>query len=183
VSVPIVEAVGLSYAYPDGTDALRGVSFSVKPGERVAIIGRTVPGRRPRPCAHRPRRAECGQGVRGGVAVTAERPTSRRRVGLVFQDPDDQLFMTTVRQDVAFGPTNYGVKGEDLDERVAEALDAVGMGAAASRAPHHLSVGENEGRPRDGLAMRPDVLVLDEPSANLDPEDESRSQPPFTLST
>ena len=94
----------------------------------------------------------------------------RRRVGMVFQDPDDQLFMPTVRQDVAFGPANFGLKGEELDARVDEALTAVGMLDVAGRAPHHLSGGE---RRRVAiatvLAMRPEILVLDEPTSNLDP--------------
>ncbi len=94
----------------------------------------------------------------------------RRRVGIVFQDPDDQLFMTTVRDDVAFGPANLGVRGAELDARVAEALTAVGVEDLAGRAPHHLSFGQ---RRRVAiatvLAMRPEILVLDEPSSNLDP--------------
>ena len=94
----------------------------------------------------------------------------RRRVGILFQDPDDQLFMPTVGEDVAFGPANLGLRGADLDDRVAEALTAVGMAGVADRSPHHLSFGE---RRRVALAtvlaMRPDVLVLDEPSSNLDP--------------
>ncbi len=94
----------------------------------------------------------------------------RRRVGLVFQDPDDQLFMPTVRDDVAFGPANLGVRGAELDARVHEALEAVGVADLADRAPHHLSFGQ---RRRVAiatvLAMRPEILVLDEPSSNLDP--------------
>ena len=94
----------------------------------------------------------------------------RRRVGIVFQDPDDQLFMSTVREDVAFGPANLGLRGAELAARTAEALEAVGMAHCADRSPHHLSFGE---RRRVALAtvlaMRPDVLVLDEPSSNLDP--------------
>jgi cobalt/nickel transport system ATP-binding protein len=94
----------------------------------------------------------------------------RRRVGLVFQDPDDQLFMPTVWKDVAFGPANFGVTGSELDDRVMKALEAVGMSHAADRAPHHLSGGE---RRRVAiatvLAMEPSILVLDEPTSNLDP--------------
>jgi cobalt/nickel transport system ATP-binding protein len=94
----------------------------------------------------------------------------RRRVGVVFQDPDDQLFMPTVRQDVAFGPANLGVKGAELDRRVMEALDRVGMADYVDRPPHHLSFGQ---RRRVAVAtvlvMEPEILVLDEPSSNLDP--------------
>ena len=94
----------------------------------------------------------------------------RRRVGVVFQDPDDQLFMPTVRDDVAFGPRNLGLKGADLDRRVADALEQVGMNDFADRPPHHLSFGQ---RRRVAiatvLAMQPEILVMDEPSSNLDP--------------
>ena len=94
----------------------------------------------------------------------------RRRVGIVFQDPDDQLFMPTVREDVAFGPHNLGLRGDELDQRVDEALDAVGMLAHADRAPHHLSFGQRRrAAVATVLSMRPDLLVLDEPSSNLDP--------------
>ena len=94
----------------------------------------------------------------------------RRRVGIVFQDPDDQLFMATARDDVAFGPANFGIRGAELDDRVHAALHAVGMEDYADRAPHHLSFGQ---RRRVALATvlvsEPEILVLDEPSSNLDP--------------
>ena len=94
----------------------------------------------------------------------------RRRVGIVFQDPDDQLFMPTVRDDVAFGPTNFGVRGAELDARVDEALAAVGMDGFADRTPHHLSFGQRRRvAVATVLACHPQLLVLDEPSSNLDP--------------
>ena len=94
----------------------------------------------------------------------------RQRVGIVFQDPDDQLFMPTVHDDVAFGPANFGVRGAELEARVHEALAAVGMEAYADRAPHHLSFGQRRRvAAATVLAMRPHILVLDEPSSNLDP--------------
>ena len=94
----------------------------------------------------------------------------RRRVGLVFQDPDDQLFMPTVRDDVAFGPRNLGLSAEEVDARVEEALTAVGMLDVADRPPHHLSFGQKRRvAVATVLAMRPEILVLDEPSSNLDP--------------
>ncbi len=95
----------------------------------------------------------------------------RRRVGLVFQDPDDQLFMPTLAEDVAFGPANFGVRGDELADRVQEALAAVSMTEHARRSPHHLSGGQRRrGALASVLACRPDILVLDEPSANLDPQ-------------
>src|SRR5262249_13925485 len=94
----------------------------------------------------------------------------RQRVGIVFQDPDDQLFMATVHDDVAFGPANFGIKGPELEARVHEALSAVGMEGFAARAPHHLSFGQRRRvAAATVLAMRPHVLVLDEPSSTLDP--------------
>ncbi len=94
----------------------------------------------------------------------------RRRVGIVFQDPDDQLFMPTVRDDVAFGPANLGLRGAELDARVMEALELVGMAEFADRPPHHLSYGQRRRvAVATVLAMRPEILVLDEPSSNLDP--------------
>jgi len=94
----------------------------------------------------------------------------RRRVGVVFQDPDDQLFLGTVRQDVAFGPANLGLRGAELDRRVMLALDLVGMGDFVDRPPHHLSFGQRRRvAVATVLAMEPEILVLDEPSSNLDP--------------
>ncbi|RYP89097.1 ABC transporter ATP-binding protein, partial [Nocardioides guangzhouensis] len=94
----------------------------------------------------------------------------RRRVGVVFQDPDDQLFMATVRQDVAFGPANLGLRGAALERRVLEALDKVGMADFVDRPPHHLSFGQRRRvAVATVLAMEPEILVLDEPSSNLDP--------------
>jgi cobalt/nickel transport system ATP-binding protein len=94
----------------------------------------------------------------------------RRRVGLVFQDPDDQLFMPTVREDVAFGPANLGLRGPELERRVKDALDQVGLPDVIDRPPHHLSFGQRRRvAVATVLAMRPEILVLDEPSSNLDP--------------
>jgi cobalt/nickel transport system ATP-binding protein len=109
----------------------------------------------------------------GGLTVDRNRATLaeiRRRVGIVFQDPDDQLFLPTVAEDVAFGPANLGLRGEELERRVTEALAAVGMAEHRDRAPHHLSFGQRRRvAVATVLAMRPEILVLDEPSSNLDP--------------
>jgi cobalt/nickel transport system ATP-binding protein len=116
-------------------------------------------------------RSSGGQVVVGGLPVVRENLAEiRRRVGLVFQDPDDQLFMPTVAEDVAFGPANLGLRGASLNARVDEALAAVGMSEHRDRAPHHLSFGQRRRvAVATVLAMRPEILVLDEPSSNLDP--------------
>jgi cobalt/nickel transport system ATP-binding protein len=167
-----LEVHDLAFTYPDGHQALRGVDLTVTPGERVAILGPNGAGKTTLVLALNGINAVSGGSVLVG-GMTVEKPNLaeiRRRVGIVFQDPDDQLFMPTVRDDVAFGPHNLGLRGAELEARTIEALDAVGMTHAADRSPHHLSFGE---RRRVALAtvlaMRPDILVLDEPSSNLDP--------------
>jgi energy-coupling factor transporter ATP-binding protein EcfA2 len=114
---------------------------------------------------------QAGDVVVGGLRVTkANLATIRQRVAIVFQDPDDQLFMPTVRDDVAFGPANAGVRGGALDERVRRALAGVDMGEHVDRAPHHLSFGQRRRvAVATVLAMEPELLVLDEPTSNLDP--------------
>ena len=172
MTAPVLEVRDLAFTYPDGHEALRGVDLTVGDGERVAILGPNGAGKTTLVLALNGINTPTRGTVRVG-GTTVERSTLaeiRRRVGIVFQDPDDQLFMPTVRDDVAFGPANLGMRGAELAARTAEALDAVGMAHVADRAPHHLSFGE---RRRVALAtvlaMRPDVLVLDEPSSNLDP--------------
>ncbi len=171
-AVAALEVSGLRYRYPDGRLALEGVELRVTRGERVAVLGPNGAGKTTLVLhlngiltpSH-------GRVVVEGLAATKENLSEiRRRVGVVFQDPDDQLFMPTVRQDVAFGPANLGLAGDDLAERVDEALAAVGMAEVADRPPHHLSAGQ---RRRVALAtvlaMHPSIVVFDEPSANLDP--------------
>jgi cobalt/nickel transport system ATP-binding protein len=172
MSVPVLDVRGVAYAYPGGHQALFGVDLHVHPGERVALLGPNGAGKTTL-VLHLNGILTPGAGsvTVSGLAVTgANLLEVRRRVGIVFQDPDDQLFMPTVRDDVAFGPANLGLRGAELDERVVEALSAVGVADLAERAPHHLSFGQ---RRRVAiatvLAMRPEILVLDEPSSNLDP--------------
>jgi len=169
---PAIEVRGLSFAYPDGSAALAGVDLRVQPGERVAILGPNGAGKTTL-ILQLNGMLEGGEGevsIAGTRLTPATRKDVRRRVGLVFQDPDDQLFMPTVEADVAFGPANLGLQGEALRARVAEALEAVRMGDTAQRAPHQLSAGERRRAAVAGvLAMRPDVLVLDEPTSHLDP--------------
>jgi len=169
---PALEVRDLWFAYPDGTVALGGVDLAVAPGERVALLGPNGAGKTTL-VLHlngilQPQR---GSVVVGGLPVAKEHLREiRRRVGIVFQDPDDQLFMPTVREDVAFGPANLGLRGEALEARVRAALEAVGMADHADRAPHHLSFGQRRRvAVATVLAMEPEILVLDEPSSNLDP--------------
>jgi cobalt/nickel transport system ATP-binding protein len=167
-----VSVRGLRFAYPDGRLALDGVDLDVARGERVAVLGPNGAGKTTLVLhLNGIHRARHGSVAIGGLPVTTRNlAVIRQRVGIVFQDPDDQLFMPRVRDDVAFGPAHAGLRGPDLDRRVGEALDAVDMGDHAAAAPHHLSFGQ---RRRVAiatvLASRPDVLVLDEPTANLDP--------------
>ena len=172
MSLPVVDVRGLHFHYPDGHEALRGFDLQVDAGERVALLGPNGAGKTTF-ALHLNGIHVADEGlVRIGDLVVDEINLTeiRRRVGLVFQDADDQLFMPTVREDVAFGPANLGLRGADLHARVAEALAAVGATDLADRTPHHLSGGE---RRRVALAtvlaMRPDVLVLDEPTSGLDP--------------
>jgi cobalt/nickel transport system ATP-binding protein len=172
MSTPALEVRNLTYSYPDGRQALAGVDFHIHPGERVALLGANGAGKTTLVLHLNGILRPSGGTVRvAGLDVTDDHLKEiRRRVGLIFQDPDDQLFMPTVRRDVAFGPANFGVQGADLDRRVAGALEAVGMEDAIDRAPHHLSLGERRRvAVATVLAMSPEILVLDEPSSNLDP--------------
>ncbi|MFN8083407.1 MAG: ABC transporter ATP-binding protein [Dermatophilaceae bacterium] len=172
MTTPVLDVVGLEFTYPDGQQALRGVDLHVHPGERVALLGPNGAGKTT--LVHHlnglltPTR---GSVQVCGLPVTRENLREvRRRVGLVFQDPDDQLFMPSVRDDVAFGPANLGLRGAALDARVHAALAAVGMVEAIDRPPHHLSFGQRRKvAVATVLAMEPQILVLDEPSSNLDP--------------
>jgi cobalt/nickel transport system ATP-binding protein len=172
VSTPVLDVRGLAFAYPDGHQALFGVDLHVHQGERVALLGPNGAGKTTL-VLHLNGILTAGQGSVSvsGLPVTKEHLKEiRRRVGIVFQDPDDQLFLGTVRQDVAFGPANLGVKGADLGRRVMEALEKVGMTDFVDRPPHHLSYGQRRRvAVATVLAMEPEILVLDEPSSNLDP--------------
>jgi cobalt/nickel transport system ATP-binding protein len=169
---PVLVVRDLAFRFPDGTEALRGIDLTVRHGERVAVLGPNGAGKTTLVLhlngVHAPTR---GSVTVAGLAVAKPNLREvRRRVGVVFQDPDDQLFMPTVRDDVAFGPANLGLTRAEIDDRVAEALAAVGMSHAAHRVPHHLSFGERRRvAVATVLSMRPQVLVLDEPSSNLDP--------------
>ncbi|HEX7463326.1 MAG TPA: ABC transporter ATP-binding protein, partial [Actinomycetota bacterium] len=167
-----LEVRDLRFAFPDGTQALFGVNLSIDEGERVALLGPNGAGKTTLVLhLNGIYSAQAGSVAVGGLPVVKEHLQEiRRRVGIVFQDPDDQLFMPTVRDDVAFGPANLGISGEELDTRVRKALAAVGMSGFEDRAPHHLSFGQRRRvAVATVLAMEPEILVLDEPSSNLDP--------------
>lgn len=172
MKAPVLELHDVRYRYPDGTAALDGVDLRVEDGESLALLGPNGAGKSTlllhlngvlRPTG--------GTVAVEGVPLSDETVRAiRARVGLVFQDPDDQLFMTTLYDDVAFGPLNAGLSRDEVDESVHRALHAVGLAEAASRPAQHLSFGQ---RKRAALAtvlsMAPPVLVLDEPTSNLDP--------------
>jgi cobalt/nickel transport system ATP-binding protein len=166
-----IHAVGLTYSYPNGQHALDGIDLHVNHGERVAVLGPNGAGKTTLMLHLNGLMTGSGALEVAGIDVGPKTlPELRRRVGLVFQDPDDQLFMPTVEEDVAFGPLNMGLGRGEARRRVAEALGAVRMEYSADRAPHQLSMGERRRVAIAGvLAMDPQLLVLDEPSANLDP--------------
>lgn len=170
---PIIALNDLSHIYPDGRRALQGVHLAVGDGERVALVGPNGAGKSTL-LLHLNgtlRAPHAEQVCVGGVPLDNRTVKhARARVGLVFQDPDDQLFSSTVFEDVAFGPLHLGYDAATIRERVAWALAAVGMGGYEERPPYRLSLGEKKRVAiATVLAMQPDVLVLDEPSAGLDP--------------
>jgi cobalt/nickel transport system ATP-binding protein len=164
-----IDVRGLRFSYPNGVVGLDGVDLSVAHGERVAVLGPNGAGKTTLMLHLNGLLAGEGSLDVAGIRAGDVRAL-RAAVGLVFQDPDDQLFMPTVEEDVAFGPLNLGLGRHEVAARVAAALAAVRMAHVAERAPHQLSLGQ---RRRVAiatvLAMRPRLLVLDEPSANLDP--------------
>ncbi|MBM3683836.1 MAG: ABC transporter ATP-binding protein [Actinobacteria bacterium] len=166
-----IEVVGLGHVHPEGRRALEDVSFRIGPGERVALLGANGSGKTTL-LLHLNGLLRATEGLVRIDDLTVDDghvSTVRRRVGFVFQDADDQLFLPTIGRDVAFGPAKEGLRGAALDERVAAALDAVGLAGFADRAPHQLSAGERRRAAlATVLAMRPGALVLDEPTADLD---------------
>jgi cobalt/nickel transport system ATP-binding protein len=195
--LPAVRVRGLEYSYPDGRQALRGVSLDVWEGETVALVGPNgagkstlllhlnglLPGKPRDPVIHHHGAGTPARNGRrapsvwiDGLEVNAQSAARvRRSVGLLFQDPDDQLFRTTVIEDVAFGPLNLGLNKTEARALALECLARVEMEHAADRPPHHLSFGERKRVCLAGvLACRPSVLVLDEPTANLDPRGRRR---------
>lgn len=166
-----IEINDLRFKYPDGHPALLGLSLTVAPGERVALVGPNSAGKSTL-MLHRNGILQ-GEGLLRVCGLPLENGKLgkvRAAVGLVFQDPDDQLFSPTGYEDVAFGPLHMGLQTAPVKERVVRALAAAGMDAYAERISHHLSVGEKKRiATATVLSMDPQVLVLDEPTAGLDP--------------
>jgi len=172
-----LEARNLYFSYPDGREAVKGVSFTVYHGESVGLIGANGAGKStllmllvgllfP----------EQGEVLVGDVRLTKKTlPAIRQRLGFVFQNPDDQLFMPTVYDDVAFGPRNFGLDEDEVKLRVQRALEMVGIPHLHDRAPFRLSGGEKRvAAIASVLSMQPDMLIMDEPTSALDPRSRRR---------
>jgi cobalt/nickel transport system ATP-binding protein len=168
---PLIEVRNLAYRYDDGTQALAGVDFDLYPGETVAFFGANGSGKTTFVLHLNGLLRGAGRVRVAGLEVNkANLPAIRQKVGLVFQDADDQLFMPSVLEDVAFGPLNLGLPPEVAEQRALRALEEVNMAHAAGKAPYHLSAGEKKRVSIAGtLAMNPEILVLDEPTTYLDP--------------
>lgn len=170
-----LETKNLSFTYPDGTKALKNINIQIKKGEKIAIIGPNGAGKSTL-FSHFNGLTEP---TSGHVEIDGEKIIFnreellkvRQKVGIVFQDPNDQLFAPTVKEDVAFGPMNLGLDYDEVKNRITEALEMVGMSGFEEKTPHHLSGGQQKRVAIAGIiAMRPEIMILDEPTAGLDPE-------------
>ena len=165
----------LSYTYPDGTHALKNVNMEILKGQKVAIMGPNGAGKSTL-FSHFNGLTEPKSGYLeiDGKKMEYDKKTLleiRQKVGIVFQDPNDQLFAPTVKEDVAFGPMNLGLSYEEVEKRVDEALTLVGMEKFKDKTPHHLSGGQQKRVAIAGIiAMKPEIMILDEPTAGLDPQ-------------
>ncbi|KAF5437107.1 cobalt/nickel transport system ATP-binding protein [Candidatus Methanophagaceae archaeon] len=162
----------LSYKYPDGSKALEDVNMEMYEGERIVIVGPNGAGK----TTFMLHLNGTLHGTEGQIEIFGKSVDKMKRaeivkeVGMVFQDPDDQLFMPTIFDDIAFGPINMGLKEDEVRERVEKAISSLGLSGFEDRAPHHLSFGEKKKASLAAvMAMEPRILVLDEPTANLDP--------------
>ena len=165
----------LSFIYPDGTKALKNVNIEIKRGEKIAIIGPNGAGKSTL-FSHFNGLSEP---TSGHVEIDGEKVEYkkekllqvRQKVGIVFQDPNDQLFAPTVKEDIAFGPMNLGLDYDEVEKRIDESLKMVGMEGFENKTPHHLSGGQQKRIAIAGIvAMRPEIMILDERTAGLDPE-------------
>ena len=165
----------LSYTYPDGTRALKNINMEILKGQKVAIMGPNGAGKSTL-FSHFNGLTEPTSGHLeiDGKKMEYDKNTLlevRQKVGIVFQDPNDQLFAPTVKEDVAFGPMNLGLSYEEVEKRMNEALTLVGMEKFKDKTPHHLSGGQQKRVAIAGIiAMKPEIMILDEPTAGLDPQ-------------
>lgn len=172
-----IETQNLTYTYPDGTKAIQNINFKVEQGENIAILGPNGAGKST--LLHHfngLNMATSGKVFVLGKEVTRQNLDEiRQKVGLVFQDPDDQLFARTVAQDIAFGPTNLGLPKSEVEQRVKWAIEVTELQGLENKAPQNISTGQKKRAALAGvLAMKPQVIVLDEPMANLDPRTASK---------
>ncbi|WJI08895.1 ATP-binding cassette domain-containing protein [Methanobacterium sp. CWC-01] len=175
----VTETIEITYRYPDGTQALEKVNFKASKGEMVALLGPNGAGKSTlflhfngilRPTVGKVLVEESPLGYKKNDLMKV-----RQKVGIVFQNPDDQLFAPTVSEDVAFGPMNMGLDTEEVEKRVKDALEKVGMSGFEKKPPHHLSGGQKKRVAIAGiLAMKPEIMVLDEPTSGLDPKGASQ---------
>lgn len=171
----MLEVRNLKYSYNSDYQALKGVSLKVEKGEMVSLLGKNGAGKSTLFLhlngIYEP---DEGQVFIDGEELKYDKKSLlkfRQKVGIVFQNPDDQIFAPTVEEDVAFGPLNLGLSMEEVQDRVEEALERVGMSGFEKKAPHHLSGGQKKRVAIAGiLAMKPEIMVLDEPTAGLDPQ-------------
>lgn len=165
----------LSFTYPDGTQALKNINIEIEKGEKVAIIGPNGAGKSTL-FSHFNGLTEPTSGCVKieGKPISFEKDELlkvRQKVGIVFQDPNDQLFAPTVKEDIAFGPMNLGLSYDEVKKRVEDALKMVGMENYEDKTPHHLSGGQQKRIAIAGIiAMKPELMILDEPTAGLDPD-------------
>lgn len=174
MDVPVIVVKDLNYHYPDGTHALRGIDIKIEKGQKVAFIGSNGAGKSTLFLNFNGvLKSSSGTVKVEDITLKDNKDVLmkiRQKVGLVFQNPDDQLFSSTVVEDVAFGPINLGLSNEEVEKRVNESLERVGMKKFKNKAPHHLSGGQKKRISIAGiLAMKPDIMVLDEPTTGLDP--------------
>lgn len=171
VNHPALKAVKLSYRYPDGTQALSAISLEVLAGQSLAIIGPNGAGKSTLllclagilPCAGRVL-------IKGEQWTPKSAKKLRRKIALVFQDPDDQLFMPSLFEDVAFGPLNLGLSKSEIEQRAEKVLKQLNLWEKKDRPPHHLSLGEKKRAAlATALVLESEILLLDEPTSNLDP--------------
>lgn len=166
-----IEIENFTYAYPDGTAALSDITLSVEHGQKLALIGPNGAGKSTLLLAMAGFAKGTGQVLIDGLELNRKNLKKIRTcLGCCLEDPDDQLFMPTLFDDVAFGPLNMGLAPEEVKGRVADALQTVGLAEMADKAPHHLSAGQKRAAAiATILAMRPKIITLDEPDGSLDP--------------